>query len=134
MIIARAITHNSHAKLIRAGANKTVSPNEIGGHRMASMLMKPSVIAFLDTITHSGQIDLNLNEVVIQPASRLSNKTLMEANIPEQTDLIIIAIKEKDADAILFNPTRDHLLTPGQTLIVLGEDEDLNKLKKLAGS
>ena len=58
----------------------------------------------------------------------------MEANIPEQTDLIIIAIKEKDADAILFNPTRDHLLTPGQTLIVLGEDEDLNKLKKLAGS
>lgn len=134
LIVARAITHNSHEKLVRAGADKTVSPNEIGGHRMASMLLKPSVIAFLDTITHSGRIDLNLNEVVIQPASRLSNKTLMEANIPEQTDLIIIAVKEKEDSAIIFNPTKDHLLTPGQTLIALGEDEDLNKLKKLAGS
>ncbi|MER2063338.1 MAG: TrkA C-terminal domain-containing protein [Alkalibacterium sp.] len=101
---------------------------------MASMLMKPSVIAFLDTITHSGQIDLNLNEVVIKAASRLSNKTLVEANIPEQTDLIIIAIKEKDTNNIIFNPTKDHLLLPGQTLITLGDDNDLKKLKQLAGS
>ncbi|WP_423189343.1 potassium channel family protein [Alkalibacterium sp. f15] len=134
LIVARAITHNSHEKLIRAGADKTVSPNEIGGHRMATMLLKPNVIAFLDTITHSGKIDLNLNEVVIHPASTLSNKTLMEANIPEQTDLIIIAIKEKDDDDIVFNPTKDHLLTPGQTLIALGDDDNLNKLKNLAGS
>ena len=134
LIVARAITHNSHGKLIRAGADKTVSPNEIGGHRMASMLLKPSVIAFLDTITHSGKIDLNLNEAVIQPGSRLSNKTLMEANIPEQTDLIIIAVKEKDDNNIIFNPTKDHLLVPGQTLIALGDDDDLKKLKTLAES
>lgn len=105
-IVARAITHDSHEKLIRAGADKTVSPNEIGGHRMASMLLKPNVIDFLDTITHSGKIDLNLNEVVIKQGSRLSHKTLMDANIPEQTDLIIIAIKEMDSDDILFNPTK----------------------------
>ncbi|MCC5890891.1 MAG: TrkA family potassium uptake protein, partial [Alkalibacterium sp.] len=133
-IVARAITHDSHEKLIRAGADKTVSPNEIGGYRMASMLLKPNVIAFLDTITHSGKIDLNLNEVIIKPDSELSNKTLMDANIPEQTDLIIIAIKEDEDDGIVFNPTKDHLLRPGQTLIVLGEDKDLNKLKKLAES
>lgn len=71
MIVARAINNNSHDKLIRAGANKTVSPNEIGGHRMASMLLKPSVVAFLDTITHSDNIDLNLNQVVINPKSQL---------------------------------------------------------------
>lgn len=105
-IVAQAITHDSHEKLIRAGADKTVSPNEIGGHRMASMLLKPNVIDFLDTITHSGKIDLNLNEVVIKQGSRLSHKTLMDANIPEQTDLIIIAIKEVDSDDILFNPTK----------------------------
>lgn len=133
-IVARAITHNSHEKLIRAGADKTVSPNEIGGHRMASMLLKPNVIAFLDTITHSGKIDLNLNEVIIKPHSRLSHKTLMDANIPEQTDLIIIAIKEVGSEEIVFNPTKDYLLTPGQVLIVLGEDDDLNKLKVLAES
>lgn len=131
-IVARAITHDSHEKLIRAGADKTVSPNEIGGYRMASMLLKPNVIAFLDTITHSGKIDYNLNEVNIKPGSDLSHKTLMDANIPEQTDLIIIAIKEGEDNDIVFNPTKDYLLKPGQTLIVLGEDKDLNKLKKLA--
>jgi voltage-gated potassium channel len=135
-IVARAITHDSHEKLIRAGADKTVSPNEIGGHRIASMLLKPSVIAFLNTITHSGKIDLNLNEVVIRDGSRLSHRTLMDANIPEQTDLIIIAVKENDnaVDGIIFNPTKEYMLKPGQTLIVLGEDADLNKLKKLAES
>ncbi|PXW90990.1 voltage-gated potassium channel [Streptohalobacillus salinus] len=131
-IVARAINHNSHDKLIRAGANKTVSPNEIGGHRMASMLLKPSVIAFLDTITHSGKIDLNLNQVVIKDGSHLSNKTLQEAHIPEKTDLIIIAIKEEGEDDIIFNPKKDYPLRPNQTLIVLGEDEDLDKLKHLA--
>lgn len=131
-IVARAITHDSHEKLIRAGADKTVSPNEIGGYRMASMLLKPNVIAFLDTITHSGKIDYNLNEVIIKQNSDLSHKSLMDANIPEQTDLIIIAIKEVENENIVFNPTKDYILEPGQTLIVLGEDKDLNKLKKLA--
>ncbi|EXJ22584.1 Potassium channel protein [Alkalibacterium sp. AK22] len=133
-IVARAITHDSHEKLIRAGADKTVSPNEIGGYRMASMLTKPNVVAFLDTITHSGKIDLNLNEVIIQADSELSNKTLMQASIPEQTDLIIIAIKEQDNEQIVFNPTKEHLLKAGQILIVLGDDKDLNKLKNLAGA
>ena len=132
MIIARAINNNSHDKLVRAGANKTVSPNEIGGHRMASMLLKPSVVAFLDTITHSGKIDLNLNQVVIHPKSQLCDKTLMEANIPEKTDLIIIAIKDQQDDDIIFNPMKDYRLKPYQTLIVLGEDKDLFKLKQLA--
>lgn len=132
MIVARAINNNSHDKLIRAGANKTVSPNEIGGHRMASMLLKPSVVAFLDTITHSGNIDLNLNQVVINPKSQLCNKTLMEANIPEKTDLIIIAIKNPQDEDIIFNPMKDYRLKPYQTLIVLGEDKDLFKLKQLA--
>lgn len=132
MIVARAINNNSHDKLIRAGANKTVSPNEIGGHRMASMLLKPSVVAFLDTITHSGNIDLNLNQIVINPKSQLCNKTLMEANIPEKTDLIIIAIKNQQDEDIIFNPMKDYRLKPYQTLIVLGEDKDLFKLKQLA--
>lgn len=66
--------------------------------------------------------------------SRLSHKTLMDANIPEQTALISIAVKENDnaTDGIIFNLTKEYLLKPGQTLIVLGEDAHLNKLKKLA--
>lgn len=57
----------------------------------------------------------------------------MVANIPEQTDLIIVAVKENDnvTDGILFNPTKEYMLKPVQTLIVLGEDAHLNRLKKL---
>lgn len=133
-IIAKAVDHNSHDELIRAGANKTVSPNEVGGNRMALLLLKPSVITFLDTITHSENNDLNLNEVVIDPNSSLCNLTLMEANIPEQTDLIITAIKEKGQKSLVFNPNKDYILTAGQTLIVLGDDRDIDRLRELASS
>ncbi|MBM7542057.1 potassium channel family protein [Amphibacillus cookii] len=131
-IIARAITPNSHDKLIRAGANKTVSPNEIGGHRMASMLLKPSVIAFLDTITHSGHIDLNLNEVEIEQGSYLVGKSIEEANIAEETDLILIAIKSKKEDHMIFNPKQNYLLKTDDIMIVLGEQVQLKELMKLA--
>jgi voltage-gated potassium channel len=54
----------------------------------------------------------------------------MDANIPEQTALIIIAVKENDnaTDEILFNLTKEYMLKPGQTLIFLGEDAHLNRL------
>lgn len=64
-IVSRAIDKNSHLKLKRAGANNTISPNEIGGSRMAALMLRPSVISFLDIITHAGDVVLDLEDVVI---------------------------------------------------------------------
>lgn len=131
-IIARAVDEHSVEKLTRAGANNTVSPYEIGGMRIASMMIRPSVISFLDGITHAGKMTLQLEEVFVGEGSSLAGKTLMEARIPEKTGLIVLALgKEKEED-IVFNPSSTEILGPGETMIVLGREEQIKKLQDIA--
>ncbi|SDC07336.1 voltage-gated potassium channel [Pelagirhabdus alkalitolerans] len=130
LIIARAITDTSHEKLIRAGADKTVSPNEIGGHRMASMLLKPSVMAFLDTITHSGSLNLNLNEITVSAESSLCGEMIKDVEIFKSSEGMLIAIKSKGTDDISFNPADNYIIRPQDVLIFLGEEEDLLALNE----
>ena len=92
-IVSKAVEPTSHNKLMKAGANHTISPNEIGGQRIAALLLRPSVISFLDVITRAGDITLDLAEVVIPPQSGLADKKLSEAKIPERTGLIVLALK-----------------------------------------
>jgi voltage-gated potassium channel len=59
-IVSKAIEKSTHDKMLKAGANKTISPNEIGGQRIASLIIRPSVISFLDVITRAGGVTLDL--------------------------------------------------------------------------
>lgn len=130
-IISKVINQNSHEKLLRAGANKTVSPNEIGGHRMASMLLRPTVISFLDTVTHAGDLDLDLDEIAIDPHSHLCHLTLKDTQIKEKTDLMVIAIKRGESDEMIFNPSETEILQPHDILIVLGKDQHVRNFNRL---
>jgi voltage-gated potassium channel len=131
-IISRAINKNAHAKLRRAGANNTISPNELGGTRMASLLLRPAVVSFLDIITHMGDVVLDLEEVSISPDSTLSGITLKEARIPERTGLNVLAIKRKDQEKLLLNPTFMESILPNDKLLVLGQIEQIEKLRVMA--
>ena len=62
-IVSRAIDKHAGAKLKQAGANNTISPNEIGGSRMASLMLRPNVISFLDIVTKAGDVVLDLEDV-----------------------------------------------------------------------
>ena len=131
-IVSRAIDKSSHDKLKRAGANNTISPDEIGGNRMAALMLRPNVISFLDIITHTGEVVLDLENVEIYDNSPIMNKSLRDAKIPEKTGLIVLAIKKKNNKKLQFNPHSDELLEIGDTMIVLGTQEQVNKLRKLA--
>jgi len=130
-IVSKAVEPATHNKLLKAGANKTISPNEIGGQRIASLLIRPSVISFLDVITRAGDITLDLEEVVILPDSGIAGKKLSEAKIPEQTGLIILALKRKDDTKFKFNPGSGEVLNNGDTMVVLGTNEQVDLLKTL---
>ncbi|HZK09921.1 MAG TPA: potassium channel family protein, partial [Clostridia bacterium] len=65
-IVSRAIEKNADQKLKRAGANNTISPNEIGGNRMAALILRPTVISFLDIMTHVGEVVLDLENVTVE--------------------------------------------------------------------
>ncbi|WP_297812726.1 TrkA family potassium uptake protein [uncultured Finegoldia sp.] len=130
-IIANAITKSGSEKLLKVGANKTLSAVEISGKRMASLMIKPNIISFLDVVTRIGDVELDLEEVVVKSGSYLENKNLLEAQIPSKTGLIVLAIKKIEDDKMLFNPPVNYTFKIGDVLIVLGREEQVEKLKHL---
>lgn len=131
-IVSRAIDKGSPEKLKKAGANNTISPNEIGGSRMASLMLRPTVISFLDIITHAGDVILDLEDVVICKDSNMVKKSLKEVKIPEKTGLIVLAIKKSGTDKLAFNPSSEEVLDVGDAMVVLGREENVKKLREMA--
>lgn len=131
-IVARAVERSAHRKLLKAGANKTISPNEIGGKRIAASVIRPSITSFLDVVTRSGDVVLDLEEVVISKNSSFAGKTLLEARIPEQTGLMILAIKKSGEENFRINPRSHELMETGDLIIVLGTGEQVDKLQAIA--
>jgi voltage-gated potassium channel len=131
-IISRAVDKNSPEKLIKAGANNTISPYEIEGKRMASIALRPTILSFLDVITHAGDVVLDLEDVMICDNSNMIGKPLKDLKIPEKTGLIVIAIQKQGQDEIFFNPSSNEIIQLHDTLIVLGKKDQVNKLRELA--
>lgn len=130
-IIANSITDSGREKLLKVGANKTLSAVEISGNRMASLMIKPNIISFLDVITRVGDVELDLEEVIVKKGSYLENKTLNDAEIYKKTGLTVLAIKKIDDEKMLFNLPMDYVFKIGDVLIVLGQEDQIDKLKHL---
>ncbi len=132
-IVARAYDENARSKLRKAGADHVVSPNITGGIRMASVLLRPQVMSFLDVVTRSEDMDLLLEEVGVPEDSPLSGHTLAEAEIPQKTGLIVLAIKHGGdrGASFLYNPGSNEMVRAGDTLIVLGGPDQLDSLRRV---
>lgn len=130
-IIANSIIKSGREKLLKVGANKTLSVNEISGKRMASLMIKPNIISFLDVVTRVGDIELDLEEVIVKKGSYLEDKNLLEAQIPNKTGLVVLAIKKIEDGNFLFNPPVSYTFKIGDVLIVLGKEEQVDKLRNL---
>lgn len=130
-IVARAGEEGSEQKLLRAGANKVVSPYHIGGLRIAHTVLKPAVVDFIEFATKSGNIDLQMEEITIQEGSKLAGLTLDECGIGRELGIIIVAIKLPTGD-MKFNPTFKTVIKAGDTLIALGEISKFKVLEEMA--
>lgn len=130
-IVARANYEESEPKLISAGANRTMMPYHISGKRIVTTLIRPSVADFLDEVVHAGGLELFLEEVRIDPGSKLAGKTISEAQVRGQIGVTILACRsDKEGFDTRIGP--DTILHPGGLLIVLGTREHLNEMMKLA--
>lgn len=130
-IIANATSKSGSDKLMKVGANKTLSAIEISGKRMASLMIKPNIISFLDVVTRVGDVELDLEEVVVKKDSYLENKTLAQAQIPSKTGLIVLAIKDRASGEMIFNPPASYDFKLGDVLIVLGREDQVQRLRDL---
>lgn len=130
-IVARAGEEGSEQKLLRAGADRVVSPYHIGGLRIAHTVLKPAVVDFIEFATKSGNIDLQMEEITVQNNSKLAGLTLDECGIGRDLGIIVVAIKKASGD-MKFNPTFRTAIKSGDTLIALGEIPKLKTLEDMA--
>jgi len=130
-IVARAGEEGSEQKLLRAGADRVVSPYHIGGLRIAHTVLKPAVVDFIEFATISGNIDLQMEEITVQHNSKLAGLTLDECGIGRDLGIIVVAIKKVSGD-MKFNPTFRTSIEAGDTLIALGEISKLRIFEDMA--
>jgi voltage-gated potassium channel len=126
-ILSRAGDLNNEKKLLRAGANRVVSPYHMGGSRMAQILKQPTVIDFLDTALANTDLDLKMEEFLVPQSSYLVGKTILQSNLRRDFGVIILAIKRGNA-TMVFNPGPEALLESGDVLIVVGKKQDVVKM------
>ena len=130
-IIANSTSKSGSQKLMKVGANKTMSAVEISGKRIASLMIKPNIISFLDVVTKVGDVEMDLEEVIVKKGSYLENKDLIAAQIPNKTGLIVLAIQRNEDKKMLFNPPGNYTSETNDVLIVLGREEQVDKLRNL---
>ncbi|MDA8155430.1 MAG: potassium channel protein [Actinomycetota bacterium] len=130
-VVARAGEEGSEQKLLRAGADRVISPYHIGGLRIAHTILKPAVVDFIEFATSSGSIELRMEEVNVQEGSGLAGKTLDESGVGRDLGVIIVAMKS--GGEMRFNPTSRSVMKAGDVLIALGDIPKLRTLEKMAG-
>jgi voltage-gated potassium channel len=127
-IVARAEGEGAEKKLLRAGANRVVSPYAIGGQRVAQAVLRPAVMDFIELATSSQHMELQIEEAEIRPGSRLAGTSLKDSAIRQDLGIIIVAIKKPDG-RMVFNPEGSVVIEPGDRLITLGHRQQLDRLE-----
>jgi voltage-gated potassium channel len=129
-IIARYEEERTKNKLLRAGADKVLSPYIIGGTRMAMAVLRPAVIDFIELATQSESLGLQMEEVLVPPNSPLKGIRLADSRIRETLDIIVVAVKKRSGH-MEFNPSAQTTLEEGDRMIAIGESSQLAKLEDL---
>ncbi|MCI0397563.1 MAG: potassium channel protein [Chloroflexi bacterium] len=130
-IVARCVVSDNESKMRRAGADRVVSPYQIGGRHMANVLLRPHVTEFLDVVTLDSGLELWLEELLIAPDSSLAGQTAIEADLRRRTGVTLVALLRGSSRATL-TPDENTRFEPGDELIVLGTREQLLNLERLA--
>jgi len=132
-IISRASEDNSDAKLRIAGANNVIMPDKVGGAHMASLVMSPDVLEFLDHISVQGAAETNLEEISFQHIPEdFQYKTLRELEARYKTGATIVGFKNAEGEYII-NPSPDIEILPHSKLFVLGTPEQIETLNNILG-
>ena len=131
-VVARAIEDHTESKLIKAGADRVVKPYELGGTRMAEILLRPGVMDFIDIVAGNKKIDIQIEEITVKKGSLMHKKTLAELPaLRNELNVMIVAIQNEEKGIFIYNPKSDTIVDEGNKLIAIGESSSLEKLREL---
>jgi len=128
-IISRASNDSSYSKLKIGGANNIIMPDKIGGNHMASLIVTPDLVEFVERISIEGKQETNLEEIAIDELpDEFINKTLLDLDLRHKTGCSVIGYKDENCEYTI-NPNVNTILKPNTFLIVLGNVEQIKKLR-----
>lgn len=128
-IVTRCADITNEGKLRKVGADAVVVPNAIGGLRMASELIRPTAVSFLDTMLR-GSRAIRFEDLSIPAGHSFVGKTLAEANMPAIADVNIIATRYSDAEDFIYNPRGNLALKANMELVAVGSPTEVSKLRQ----
>ena len=128
-IVSRAVDETSIPKLVRAGANRAISPYAIGGRRLAHLILSPEVVDFFDTVIRRDEESLNLEGIKVPHGASVIGQTLASLEVVDKTGAsVLVILRDKN---VLPNPDPETLLRAGDQLLALGTTEELDELEAM---
>lgn len=128
-IIARVESDDSEHKLKRAGADRVISPYQIGATHMVQTALRPAVVDFIQLATSSEHLELSMEQVHVREDSPLAGRTIGDAGIRQRYGVIIVAIK-RASGGMDFNPAPESVIRAGDQLVVLGRLSNVKSLEE----
>ena len=128
-IVARTNEQTSMNKLLRAGADKVISPLEIGADRIAQTILRPRVDRFMEQVLGVEALDFDLEEIVVQEGSLLDGRSLLEVDFRRRFNAIVVAVLQAESGSWRFNPDAHLPLQADDTLIVLASLEQIRHIR-----
>ncbi len=132
-IVARATDRKFGERMMKAGATSTVSPNQIGGLRLASEAIRPHAVGFLDLLLKEQGKTLRVEEVEIQPGSPWAGKRLDEIDLKGRMNLLVLGLKHPSGSGLpdmVVNPSDHATVSPGGVIIALGDLPDIERARR----
>jgi voltage-gated potassium channel len=129
LIIARAEQPTTVKKLKHAGADHVVLPAAIGAHRIVSLVTNPAAVQFAELVTQRTSLAIELDELPILATHALAGRSVRDADIKRRTGVIVVAIKRADGQ-LIFPPSGDEVLTPGDSVVFLGRRANLDQFRQ----
>jgi voltage-gated potassium channel len=126
-VVARATTPSAEDKLARSGADRVITPTEIGGRRMAAMVMRPEVVDFLDVVSRGNGIEMKLEQIVLQEGDPYAGMTIGDAHIRSATGAYVLAVSGANG-TVNQNPSPETVMRAGDRLVILGSEDQLKAL------
>lgn len=130
-VVAKCQDVKLSQRIKSAGADAVVSPQFIGGMRLVSEMVRPTVVSFLDLMLRDKEKGIRVEEVRVEAGSALANRRLADHDVAE-SDVLVMALQEPGATTFVYGPRSDTVLAPGSTMVVLGDTEHVRRLRVLA--
>jgi voltage-gated potassium channel len=123
-IVARSTAAGAEAKLRRAGADRVITPTDIGGRRMAAMVLQPVVSEYLDVVTRGDALQFKLEEILLSENDPYTGSSIGESRIRQETGAYILAV-HRSGGGVDTNPSASLVLEAGDRLVAIGTEEQL---------